>query len=513
MKKSFLALLCLCRVITMTTAILTSNSKNSIAEGSGAPDSRNPRELELDIIRACSKKKRIYVLTGAKSVGKTTLARLLAGEPKSSVLYIDLRALTSDREIKAQIATAVNTYIKESPRVDTKSSSSTGKASVGIGVVKAEFEMKNDATYKFSNKSAGVVQDTAAVTPASVDEAIDILKCIINKSFGFSFENLYRFLLRRGMPECIIFDEAQTLRLLEKGDLSKVLKVLLKASREKTISIVFVTSDYSAMMSFGNAQDKILNLSVYLRIVTSSKVNATFYCFYFDFFFKTGLSLIDELTPLTLGNLDYQSSSIFWTQGSGLFLPDEVHESCRGNIADMNMILENIDKGLPNAMSLAYQQSRISAYDTKIKDADIPTEGATEIFSTLLESTNYEVHLSSFPVHLHDSITKLVKANLLTIFHSTPMLRPVSDVLHKCVSFCSPLLAYYLKTNLIKKLEKDADFLKSDAEKKADILKSDAEKEADILKSDAEKEANLMKKKADNLRKLVVLSKSKDSLP
>jgi len=173
------------------------------------PDDRI-REKEKKLIKnKVTDNKMVYILSGPKHVGKSVLVNQIA---KNDFILVDLRAKLSEPSIINEFVKNFNTFV-DNVKVNF------------FGQVSVEFDMAKK----------NLTEQISAGSPPNFENIDIIIKAVLNH--------------QEKKPSCLIIDEAQTLRYLEKSNLTKLLETLIDVGRKHSVSVLFVTSDYSSLIA------------------------------------------------------------------------------------------------------------------------------------------------------------------------------------------------------------------------------------------------------------------------
>ena len=164
------------------------------------------RKNEMEILKKqILNNKKLYILSGPKHVGKSFLTKQFVD---NNVIIVDLRAKSSQSSVLWEI------WKQLSKNVDN---------------IKADF--------KEGTLEAITINNEKKVNEVTLDfEVINQIITSVLKDKPIK-------------PSCLIIDEAQTLRYIEKSNLTKLIELFIAITRDQNVSIVFVTSDYSSLIA------------------------------------------------------------------------------------------------------------------------------------------------------------------------------------------------------------------------------------------------------------------------
>jgi len=164
------------------------------------------RKNEMEILKKqILNNKKLYILSGPKHVGKSFLTKQFVD---NNVIIVDLRAKSSQSSVLWEI------WKQLSKNVDN---------------IKADF--------KEGTLEAITINNEKKVNEVTLDfEVINQIITSVLKDKPIK-------------PSCLIIDEAQTLRYIEKSNLTKLIELFIAITRDHNVSIVFVTSDYSSLIA------------------------------------------------------------------------------------------------------------------------------------------------------------------------------------------------------------------------------------------------------------------------
>ena len=186
------------------------------------PDDRI-REKEKKLIKnKVTDHKMVYILSGPKHVGKSVLVNQIAN---NDFILVDLRAKLSEPSIINEFKKQINTFVDN---------------------VKVTFFGQVSVEVKMANKN--ITEQISAGFPPNFENIDIIIKAVLNNE--------------EKKPSCLIIDEAQTLRYLEKSNLTKLLETLIDAGRKHNVSVLFVTSDYSSLIATIGQRSFYINFNI-----------------------------------------------------------------------------------------------------------------------------------------------------------------------------------------------------------------------------------------------------------
>ena len=178
-------------------------------------------------------RKKLFILSGPKHIGKSFLVQHIS-EKHPNVFLLDLRAKSTDEQIKETI---IDSIIRFSIKNFNTAPGERTKDSVpGVSIERENLTIPDEMA-----QSRSIKETEKQYVPNSSDAIKKIIQ-ILHKSLLSESNDLCR-------PSCVIIDEAQTLKHLNPSDLRELIDYLIACGRKNALSILFVTSNYSALIA------------------------------------------------------------------------------------------------------------------------------------------------------------------------------------------------------------------------------------------------------------------------
>jgi len=205
------------------------------------------REEELKDLNSNLAKKKFFILTGPKQVGKSSLVReITRRDSDSNILYFDLRSKKDVAEVESELKLKIFEYQKKVNKLEVTQEVITDSESVEASL---STKNKGKGFSIHSQKSNQVVtrfelKDQLLQDPNDIPDPVEALRSVLLKKLN---KNWY---WNPKIPSCIIIDEAQTLSLLGETKFHDLIDSFVTFGRDENLTVVLITSDYSAIEAF-----------------------------------------------------------------------------------------------------------------------------------------------------------------------------------------------------------------------------------------------------------------------
>ena len=205
------------------------------------------REEELTDFNLNLAKKKFYILTGPKQVGKSSLVReIKRRDSESNILYFDLRSKKDAAEVESELKLKFFEYHEKVNKLEV-----TQEVTTNSKLVEASLSTKQNSKGLsiHSQKSNEVVtkselKDQVLLDSNDIADPVEALRSVLLNKL-----NKQSFWIRK-IPSCIIIDEAQTLKLLGETKVHDLIDSFVTFGRDENLTVVLITSDYSAIEAF-----------------------------------------------------------------------------------------------------------------------------------------------------------------------------------------------------------------------------------------------------------------------
>jgi hypothetical protein len=183
----------------------------------------SPREYERSTIEKMLQRGKLYVLTGPKEIGKSTLVRDLKSRDISKVL-IDLKGKNRIEDIQRHVFAQIEDYREQNMKTEktvTSKIDMSANPSLSVDIVK---KSESGSPLDLTVDGASMLRAAQAL----FDEET-------NKFFFIS-------------PSAMIIDEAQTLKIFEQSDREDFFAYISSLTRDGKLAVLLVTSDYESLV-------------------------------------------------------------------------------------------------------------------------------------------------------------------------------------------------------------------------------------------------------------------------
>ena len=207
------------------------------------------RQEELKQLHLELTKKKFFILTGPKQVGKSSLVKEIKRlDSYSDILLFDLRSKKNSEEVEEELKLKITEFNNNINRLhileEVKTESNSSKSVL-------EYNLENPGSSNRSKNSTEVVTRTGLknvdINRDDVPDPVQALRSVLSRIISHNQQSIFFW---NRIPSCIIIDEAQTLKHLGETRVNDLVDTFVTFGRDTNMTVLLVTSDYSAVEAF-----------------------------------------------------------------------------------------------------------------------------------------------------------------------------------------------------------------------------------------------------------------------